>query len=288
MIWGSAIPADLTFLANASTVFLFNEPDMFGPGCCGDWNPPAYGCAPGEWRPASSSGFAPLFSPDAGEPGNPYAAQWAQWAINNMTQSGLGSADTQLISPSMAMDAFQQWNCIGVDPSQPGAVKTCPGWLQMFKTAMLQLTCTDFDGSVNNCWDVLDGIQIHAYAKYASDVIAKVQDYATVFADDFAGANGRSKKSLWITEVACGSNNATEITAFIDGLFDPSTGFNNRTQFSYLSHISWFSSYAFGSFNVSGVAPLPYETWSSTLFYPYGGLTPVGSAFVQACTNGGA
>jgi hypothetical protein len=117
-------------------------------------------------------------------------------------------------------------------------------------------------------------------------VIGKVQQYGTAFADDFAGANGRSQKTLWITELACGSNNATEIVQFINDLFDPATGLNNRTQFSYLEKVSWFSDYAFGSFNVSGVAPQPYETWSSTLFYPFGGLSPVGSAFVSACTHG--
>ena len=80
--------------------------------------------------------------------------------------------------------------------------------MSMFKTKALTLPCTAFDGTKNNCWDVLDSIQIHAYEREASDVLAKIDEYNKVFADDFAGTNGRSKKTLWLTEV-CKTNSKT-------------------------------------------------------------------------------
>jgi hypothetical protein len=61
MLWGQGNPPTYDFLSGGSThVMGFNEPDQSGPSCDGDWHPPAYGCADGEWRAATSSGWAPL------------------------------------------------------------------------------------------------------------------------------------------------------------------------------------------------------------------------------------
>ena len=58
MLWGEGLPPSFDFLSSGSThVMGFNEPDQYGPSCDGDWHPPAYGCADGEWRAASSSGW---------------------------------------------------------------------------------------------------------------------------------------------------------------------------------------------------------------------------------------
>ena len=81
----------------------------------------------------------------------------------------------------------------------------CSGWLQLFKVAALKLPCIDFRGADTNCWDVIDAIQVHAYAKDAAEVKAKLREYYEVFEEDFEGTAGRKKKTLWLTEVAMGS-----------------------------------------------------------------------------------
>lgn len=41
MQWGQGLPPAYDFLSTGSThVMGFNEPDMYGPACDGDWNPP--------------------------------------------------------------------------------------------------------------------------------------------------------------------------------------------------------------------------------------------------------
>jgi hypothetical protein len=50
------------------------------------------------------------------------------------------------------------------DPSVAGNAIRCEGWLSLFKTHALTLPCTAFDGTATNCWDVIDALQVHAYA----------------------------------------------------------------------------------------------------------------------------
>eukprot|EP01050_Picozoa_sp_SAG11_P005796 SAG11_NODE_422_length_9597_cov_11.289488_4_plen_554_part_00 len=95
MIWGNSNPDSYAFLSSGAThVMGFNEPDQYGPQCDSDWHPPDYGCKEGEWRAASSSGWAPLFDPSTGvwegpnNTGAPHAALYWQWLVNNMTQPG--------------------------------------------------------------------------------------------------------------------------------------------------------------------------------------------------------
>ena len=58
---------------------------------------------------------------------------------------------------------------------------------------------------------------VHAHHQ-ASDVLAKIDGYKAEFADDFAGTNGRSKKTLWLTEVAAAGNDAKTVVPFVNEL----------------------------------------------------------------------
>jgi hypothetical protein len=49
--------------------------------------------------------------------------------------------------------------------------------------------------------DVVLCFSLRCVACQASDVLAKIDEYHSVFQEDFAGINGRSKKTLWLTEV---------------------------------------------------------------------------------------
>jgi hypothetical protein len=51
-----------------------------------------------------------------------------------------------------------------------------------------------------------------------------------------------------LTEVAAASNDGAFVTQFASDLLDPSTGLMNRTEFSYVEAVSWFSEFSFGSF----------------------------------------
>eukprot|EP01047_Picozoa_sp_COSAG01_P071622 COSAG01_NODE_11168_length_1991_cov_1.832452_2_plen_406_part_00 len=136
----------------------------------------------------------------------------------------------RLVSPSMAQGAQVNTtaSCIGADPAK---MHFCHGWLQVFKNYTLGLNCTDFQGRATNCWDVIDAIQIHAYARTAAEVLDKIRLYRQVFADDFEGTNGRTKKTLWLTEVAAGSSDGAFVKQFVQDLLSPSTGLNNRAEF---------------------------------------------------------
>ena len=139
----------------------------------------------------------------------------------------------------MAMGARPDNNtCFGVDPSASGAIKHCNGWMYSFKNFTSTLPCVDFAGEKTNCWDVIDAIQIHAYARTAQEVLDKIRDYREVFAEDIEGRNGRTRKTLWLTEVAAASSNGTFVTGFVNDLLSNSTGLMNRTEFSYITHVS--------------------------------------------------
>ena len=214
------------FLSDASFVMGYNEPDMYGPACDGDWNPPAYGCVLGGYRPATSSGFPELFDPAS-------AAKFWQNSINNMTAN---TGNQLIVSPSMAMGAEPNGTCVGVDPTTSN-MKHCPGWLQMFKKYALTKHCTDFSGKSTNCWDVIDVIQIHAYARDAQDVKDKISSYHAVFQEDFDGSNGRNKKTLWLTEVAAGTNDGSKAVQFVEDLMNPTDGLTNRDTYGFVEKV---------------------------------------------------
>ncbi|CAE8608129.1 unnamed protein product, partial [Polarella glacialis] len=194
----------------------------------------------------------------------------------------------QIVSPSMAGEATGNVSCEGVDPSQPNSITMCNGWLQDFKRNALLMPCTDFNRKAVNCWDVIDHIQIHAYARTAAEVKTKIEGYYDAFQEDFEGLNGRKKKTLWLTEVAMGSNNASEIVPFVEDLMNSQDGLTNRTKYGFVEKISWFSSYSFPSFKIGDYQPRANEVWSSSLFFPFGQLSPVGERFFSICKESAA
>jgi hypothetical protein len=134
-----------------------------------------------------------------------------------------------------------------------------------------------------SCWDVIDVLSLHSYARTPATVLAKLTAYSHTFADDMAGTGGRSPKRLWLTEVAAASNDVDFVAAFARTLMSTSGGLADRAQFGHVERVSWFSELSFASFNMSGYTPRPNEAWVSALFNPYGGLTPVGEAFFANC-----
>ncbi|CAE8641574.1 unnamed protein product [Polarella glacialis] len=188
-----------------------------------------------------------------------------------------------IVSPSMAGDAKGTVSCVNVDPAQPNSIKICHGWLREFKRSALEMQCTNFNGIGVNCWDVIDHIQIHAYARTAAEVKKKVAGYYEEFKEDFEGLNGRKKKTLWLTEVSMGSNDVAEIVPFVQDLMNSEDGLTNREKFGYVEKVSWFSSFSFPSFKIGEYEPREHEVWSSSLFFPYGQLSGVGQTFFHFC-----
>ena len=172
MLWGTADPPSLDFLQDhEGDVMGFNEPDQYGPACCNCDGKQSY-------YPATSSGWAPLF--------NPVSASTAWQTIlkdimpaNRTAGTGnstVGSGKiTRIVSPAMAGNATAEpgVDC-SADPAVAGNSHFCAGWLGKFKTHALGLTCADLEGRQSNCWDVIDSIQIHAYAKTAKEVKDKI------------------------------------------------------------------------------------------------------------------
>ena len=134
---------------------------------------------------------------------------------------------------------------------------------------------------------MIDSIQIHGYAKTAKEVKDKLKSYYTTFTEDFEGSNGRKKKTLWLTEVAMGSSDGQAVAAFAENLMNPKDGLTNRapgpTGFGFVEKVSWFSEFFFNSFPMGNSTPAPFETWSSSLFNPFGGLSVVGETFFNHC-----
>lgn len=197
----------------------------------------------------------------------------SSWTIQNV------------VSPSMAQGAYvnESRSCVGANPGPDFAY--CQGWLSVFKNYTLKLDCVDFQGEHTNCWDVIDNIQIHAYARTAKEVLEKIEGYRDVFAEDFEGQNGRTKKTLWLTEVAAGSSNGQFVAGFVEDLLSPSIGLMNRSLFPYVERVSWFSEFSFGSFPVGDYVPAPREAWTSSLFNPFGDLSVVGEKYFGMCSG---
>lgn len=278
MVWGTAFPSDLSWLHDKEgDVMGWNEPDQYGPACCNCDGKQSY-------YPATSSGWAPVFNPTSA------VALW-QKTVTEMTANGIpaGGGVRRVVSPGMAGDPdTQSGSDCSKDPSVGSNSHFCHGWLKQLKALALKLECKDFAGKITNCWDVIDVIQIHAYDRQAKNVHAKIAEYYKVFQEDFEGTNGRRVKTLWLTEVAMGSSKVTDVTGFVVDLMDPKTGLTNRAAgsvggFGYVERVSWFSEFNFPAFNVSGYAPAANEAWVSTLFNPFGGLSPVGETFFSFC-----
>ena len=189
----------------------------YGPACCNCDGKQTY-------KPASSSGWAPLFNPSSA------STAW-QATLKLLTSIPHTAGGIQrVVSPAMANGATAQ---PGVDCSADPAVDnnphTCQGWMAMFKNFTLKLPCQDMaTGKTTNCWDAMDAINIHAYSRTAQEVKAKISGYYDVFKEDFEGLNGRTKKTLWLTEVAMASNKPAEISQFMTELLNGKDGLGNR------------------------------------------------------------
>merc|ERR1712048_1384072 len=148
----------------------------------------------------------------------------------------------------------------------------------------LNLKCNGFDGKQTNCWDIIEAVPIHCYARTGAECVAKIQQYYDVFTEDFEGTNGRTKKTLWLTEVSAASNMADIHITFINDLMNPTVGLGNRDKFHFVELVTYFSDYVFPAFATGSYTPATNEMWSSSLFVPIdGNFTSVGQAFVTKC-----
>mmetsp|Transcript_63871 Transcript_63871/g.101514 ORF Transcript_63871/g.101514 Transcript_63871/m.101514 type:complete len:463 (+) Transcript_63871:87-1475(+) len=282
MIWGTKVPKNFNFFNLGSEYVMgYNEPDQYGPACAGESSIGTFGCGEDEYRPATSAGFAELFDPAK-------AAQEWQKLVNFLAKVPrvAGASLTRLAAPSMAQAASPVDDCHR-DPAAPLNLKFCRGWLQSFKAKTLTLNCTSLTGQRSNCWDVIEALPIHAYARNAQEIKEKLQQYHEVFREDFEGRNGRRPKKLWLTEVTMGSNEAQELVSFVEELMNPENGLQNREIFGFVDRISWFSEWSMGAFQLSSYTPQQDEAWSSSLFEPTTGhFTPHGARFIHHCGGG--
>jgi len=287
MIWGPTNQgitnaSEIPSLLKATYLMGFNEPDHYGPPC---WNKQDVGgwvyegCDGHSYSSAASSGtWLPAFNPTKG-----YAAQAWATTINQLLATGLKMP--KIVSPSMAGpakggDALQK--CLLVTNASVAAqgekiisdIGNCDGWLTEFKKATLAMHC----GSTN-CWDIIDHIQIHCYAYKASDCTNKIEEYIEVFKEDFQGLNGRTKKYLWLTEVAGGSDKLAFQISFMQELV---TYLESKAE---IFHYSWFSEWAFNSFKMNDITP-EAPSWRSSLFNPFGDLSPLGKEYFKLCNGG--
>lgn len=77
-------------------------------------------------------------------------------------------------------------------------------------------------------------------------------------------------------QVAAASGDVDEVKQFAADLMNTNGGLADRTKYDFVEKVSWFSEFFFPGFNVTGHTVAENEQWSSSLFNPFGGLTPVG------------
>ena len=85
--------------------------------------------------------------------------------------------------------------------------------------------------------------------------------------------------------MAAASNDATVIVPFVQELMSTQGGLADRSKYGAVERVSWFSEWFFPSFSVLNYTPKPFESWVSSLFDPYGGLSKVGDAFFENCAS---
>lgn len=286
MIWSSGYggidnTTELIPLTKGKYLMGWNEPDHYGPPCwnkadVGGWVYP--GCDGHSYSSAASSGtFLPYFNPTSGYAG----IAWSD-LINQLLRSGLPMP--QIVSPSMAGPAvggdklaackLVTNESLAKDPQQIYELGNCNGWLGEFKKSTLAMKC-----GTTNCWDIISHIQIHSYDYHAKDAIADIEEYLTTFKEDFQGLNGRSKKTLWLTETAGAYDTAEDQAAYIRDLIPY---INSKEE---IFRVSWFNEWSFSSFTIDNIPPKT-PNWASSLFDPYGGLSQVGVEYFKQCNGG--
>jgi len=140
----------------------------------------------------------------------------------------------------------------------------------------MRLSCGE-----TNCWDVIDILPIHSYAYTAHDVIGKLLAWEAVWAEDLIGANGRSKKTLWLTEFSrVGAVDSSDpdgkTRAFMHDVME------YMTASPYVSGWSWFSEVNMSSFVLGDREP-ETATWATDLIDKEGKATVIGSYYAELC-----
>jgi len=267
MVWGvgPGNPGLAATAAKYGRLMGYNEPDHWGP-------PP---------RPGSDVLSSGTFPDDFHCGSDELATNWQQTVEAFLQADPTG----QVISPAMAdasvtASAGDYSKCDSSPQTAAQHMAECEGWLKCFKATALQKTC----GSTN-CWDAIDVLQLHAYFYTADQFIAKMKIWESAWADDLNGANGRTKKTLWVTEFA---HAGTTDPADLDGEAAKfMTGAVNYMKDSpHVSGWSWFSqtNTSFDSFVIDGVQPkAPF--WASNLIDDAGALTQIGKVYADLCAD---
>jgi len=268
MIWGLDPTNGKLAKSGATRLMGYNEPDLWGP-------PPIPG---GDYL--ASGSFAPTFQCGNQE----LAKNWQEIVMAYKATNPTG----QILSPSMA-DAdpgnvastgeFASCNASPQTPEQH--LPWCPGWLRCFRDSVIQLQCGE-----TNCWDAIDVLQFHAYAYTAEEVIEKIKAWEREWAEDLQGANGRTKKSLWMTEFArAGAVDSRDPDGKTRAFMKDIVKYMRASR--YVSGWSWFSQdhKTFASFPIRDVQPAT-ATWSSDIIDAQGNATVIGEYYASLCREG--
>jgi len=265
MIWGVAPTNAKLARSGAARLMGYNEPDL--------WGPPPF---PGADYLASGS-FAPTFQCGNAE----LARNWQELVMAYKATNPKG----EILSPSMAdadpanrASTGESSSCNASPQTPENHMPWCPGWLKCFRDSVIQLQCGE-----TNCWDVIDVLQFHAYAYTAEEVVDKIKAWEREWADDMEGVNGRTKKTLWLTEFArAGAVDSADpdgqTRAFMKGIVE------YMRASPYVSGWSWFSQdhESFASFTIKDVAPAT-ATWTSDIIDAEGKATVVGEYYSALC-----
>jgi len=241
------------------TLMGYNEPDHYAPG--------------------NSAGSYPI---DFQCSGSQLTKDWQEL----VTAYKNGNPDGTVISPSMADSTTTGFtasigdyaSCDASPQTNVSHIDQCLGWLEGFKAGVIKLQC----GSTN-CWDAIDVIQFHAYFYNSSEVIDKVKAWEEAWVEDLQGLNGRSKKSLQITEFAHAGTTSNDDPA-ASAFMEESVAYFKSSP--YVSGWSWFSetNSTFASFVINGVVPkAPF--WASDLIDDSGSLTKLGETYKRICQS---
>lgn len=110
MQWGQGLPPAYDFLSSGSThVMGFNEPDMYGPSCDGDWNPPGAPPAPA----ASIVWLHTSRAPTTGAARIQAMGAHLVYSARQRRQAGLHYSILALASGRTAALASPRQHCIG-------------------------------------------------------------------------------------------------------------------------------------------------------------------------------
>jgi len=265
MVWGFSDNNAQIAKSGADFLMGYNEPDL--------WAPPPGGW-PGDYLASGSF-------PETFQCGKPKLAEnWQSFVMSYLATNPNGV----VLSPSMAdpeEGAASAGNFSACDLSpqtDQSHMAWCPGWLKCFKESVMQLQCGE-----TNCWDVITILQFHAYVYTAEDLIHKVQAWERVWHEDLKGINGRSKKTLWLTEFSrAGTTDPGDPDGKAREFMEQSLAYMRASE--YVSGWSWFSqdNSTFASFTI-GNKTADADFWASDLIDASGALTVIGHKYASLC-----